>query len=212
MLELAILGLLDENDLHGYELRKRLGDLLGLRLAISFGSLYPALGRLEKAGLVKAVSNRPAPTAPRIPMSGSLAGELAAFGAQRRAAGVAGRVGRGARGKKVYGITGAGRQRLVELLADPDVSDDKAFPLRVAFCRNLPPAGRVALFERRRAELAQRADVQPADPAGRRVNTYLRSLRERDRAALGADIAWLDRLIADEKAAPADDPAPHSTT
>ena len=29
MLELAVLGLLEENDLHGYELRKRLGDLLG---------------------------------------------------------------------------------------------------------------------------------------------------------------------------------------
>ena len=54
MLDLAVLGLLEENDLHGYELRKRLGDLLGLRLAISFGSLYPALGRLEKAGLVEA--------------------------------------------------------------------------------------------------------------------------------------------------------------
>jgi DNA-binding PadR family transcriptional regulator len=212
MLELAILGLLDENDLHGYELRKRLGDVLGLRLAISFGSLYPALGRLEKGGLVKVVSSRPAPTAPRIPMSGSLVGELAAFGAQRRAAGVTGMAGRGARGKKVYGITDAGRHRLVKLLADPDVSDDKAFPLRVAFCRKLPPAGRIALFERRRAELAQRAAVQPADPAGRRGNTYLRSLLERDRAALAADIAWLDRLIADEKAAPADDPATHSTT
>src|SRR5918994_6143560 len=182
MLDLAVLGLLEENDLHGYELRKRLGDLLGLRLAISFGTLYPALGRLEKAGLVKAVSNKPVPTAPRIPMSGSLAGELAAFGAQHRAGG-AGRGARGARGKKVYGITDAGRQRLHELLADPDVSDDKAFPLRVAFCRNLAPAQRVALFERRRAELDRRA-AELAGPSDRRVNTYLRSLRERDRAAL----------------------------
>ena len=86
MLELAVLGLLEDNDLHGYELRKRLGDLLGLRLAISFGSLYPALGRLEKAGLVKAVSSRPASARPSAPMSGSLVGELAAFRAQRRAA------------------------------------------------------------------------------------------------------------------------------
>src|SRR5512132_1295813 len=99
MLDLAVLGLLDEHDLHGYELRKRLGDLLGLRLAISFGSLYPALGRLEKAGLVKAVSSRPATPAPRAPMSGSLAGELAAFRAQRRAAAGG---SRGGRGKKVY--------------------------------------------------------------------------------------------------------------
>ena len=105
MLELAVLGLLEENDLHGYELRKRLGDLLGLRLAISFGSLYPALGRLEKAGLVKAVSSRPVASRPSPPMSGSLVGELAAFRSQRRAATGS---GRGARGKKVYGITDAG--------------------------------------------------------------------------------------------------------
>ncbi|HKY67816.1 MAG TPA: helix-turn-helix transcriptional regulator [Acidimicrobiales bacterium] len=203
MLELAVLGLLDEHDLHGYELRKRLNDLLGLRLAISFGSLYPALGRLEKAGLVKAVSNRPAPAGPAAPMSGSLAGELAAFRAQRRA--TAGS-GRGARGKKVYGITDAGRQRLVELLADPDVSDDRTFPVRVAFCHRLPPASRLDLFERRRAELLTRVDQarQPrrADGDGR-VNTYLRSLLERDTAALQADLAWLDGLIADERAAEA---------
>ncbi len=197
MLDLAILGLLDENDLHGYELRKRLGDLVGLRLAISFGSLYPALTRLEKHGLVKAVSATPVEAPPRSPMSGSLAGELAAFGAQRRAAtGIA----RGTRGKKVYGITDAGRQRLVELLSDPDVSDDRAFPLRVAFCRNLTPADRLALFERRRAELAQRVEQRSRAQSDGRVNAYLRSLRERDHAALAADVAWLDTLIASERA------------
>jgi DNA-binding PadR family transcriptional regulator len=199
MLELAVLGLLEENDLHGYELRKRLGDLLGLRLAISFGSLYPALGRLEKAGLVKAVSNRATPPKSSAPMSGSLAGELAAFRAQRRGASGG---SRGTRGKKVYGITDAGRQRLVEMLSDPDVSDDRSFPVRVAFCHNLPPAGRLDLFERRRAELLTRADQgRRTDSGDGRVNTYLRSLLERDTAALEADLAWLDRLIADERAA-----------
>jgi DNA-binding PadR family transcriptional regulator len=204
MLELAVLGLLDENDLHGYELRKRLGDLLGLRLAISFGSLYPALGRLEKAGLVKAVSHRPAPSGPSAPMSGSLAGELAAFRAQRRAASGS---GRGTRGKKVYGITDAGRQRLVEMLSDPDVSDDRTYPVRVAFCHLLPPADRLDLFERRRAELLTRVEEartpRRAEGGDGRVNTYLRSLLERDTAALEADLAWLDRLIADERAAEA---------
>jgi DNA-binding PadR family transcriptional regulator len=205
MLELAILGLLDENDLHGYELRKRLGDLVGLRLAISFGSLYPALSRLEKHGLVRAVSARPATGPPRSPMSGSLAGELAAFAAQRRA--VAGGA-RGARGKKVYGITEAGRQRLVELLSDPDVSDDRAFTLRVAFCRHLPPAARLALFERRRAELAGRVEPRGRAQADGRVNAYLRSLRERDQAALAADIAWLETLIAAERTALAETESP----
>ena len=199
MLELAVLGLLDENDLHGYELRKRLGDLLGLRLAISFGSLYPALGRLEKAGLVKVVTHRATPPVAAAPMSGSLVGEMAAFRAQRRA--TTGE-SRGTRGKKVYGITDAGRQRLVEMLADPDVSDDRSFPVRVAFCHNLPPARRLDLFERRRAELLTRIDqTRRTDGGDGRVNTYLRSLLERDTAALEADLAWLDRLIADERAA-----------
>ena len=47
MLELAILGLLKEQELHGYELKKRLSDTLGFASGVSFGSLYPALGRLE---------------------------------------------------------------------------------------------------------------------------------------------------------------------
>jgi DNA-binding PadR family transcriptional regulator len=42
MLELAILGLLKEQPLHGYELKKRLGETLGFRWGVSYGSLYPA--------------------------------------------------------------------------------------------------------------------------------------------------------------------------
>jgi anti-sigma regulatory factor (Ser/Thr protein kinase) len=49
MLELPILGLLQEEPLHGYELKKRLDETLGL-WGVSFGSLYPALARLEAAG------------------------------------------------------------------------------------------------------------------------------------------------------------------
>ncbi len=49
MLELAILGLLKEQPLHGYELKKRLGETLGFLWGVSFGSLYPALRRLERS-------------------------------------------------------------------------------------------------------------------------------------------------------------------
>ena len=51
MIDLAILGLLTEQELHGYELKKRLGELLSSRASISFGSLYPALARLEAQGV-----------------------------------------------------------------------------------------------------------------------------------------------------------------
>ena len=52
MLELAILGLLLESPMHGYELRKRLTGLLGAFRAFSYGSLYPALRRMQADGVI----------------------------------------------------------------------------------------------------------------------------------------------------------------
>jgi len=101
MIELAILGLLKEQDLHGYELKKRLRELLGPLSSVSFGSLYPALARLERAGAVKAVEAASTPGRVPMPMTGSLTGEAAAFRAARF-------VARGRRGKKVYGLTEVG--------------------------------------------------------------------------------------------------------
>lgn len=190
MIDLAILGLLTEQELHGYELKKRLGELLSSRASISFGSLYPALARLEAQGNVKAVEQRT--VVPSAPMTGSLAGELAAFKARVRESGI---TKDGGRGKKVFGITNAGRKRLVELLADPDVSDDRAFTLRVAFARHLESGARLELFERRRTELLGRRDDLRRRTAARRSDRYLGALQERDADHLANDLAWLDRLI-----------------
>ncbi|MFD3510716.1 PadR family transcriptional regulator [Nocardia sp. NPDC058666] len=52
MLELAILGLLLDAPMHGYELRKRLTGLLGAFRAFSYGSLYPTLRRMQSDGLI----------------------------------------------------------------------------------------------------------------------------------------------------------------
>ncbi len=52
VIELAILGFLAEQPLHGYELRTRIAQLAGHARPISDGSLYPAITRLEKAGLL----------------------------------------------------------------------------------------------------------------------------------------------------------------
>ncbi|MEP6813955.1 MAG: PadR family transcriptional regulator [Marmoricola sp.] len=51
-LEMAVLGLLHESPLHGYELRKRLNLLLGWSRLLSYGSLYPALKKMLRAGWV----------------------------------------------------------------------------------------------------------------------------------------------------------------
>jgi len=55
MLELAILGLLKERSMHGYQLSKRLTDALGGFWRVSYGSLYPTLKRLEREGAVEQI-------------------------------------------------------------------------------------------------------------------------------------------------------------
>lgn len=198
MLDLAILGLLTEQELHGYELRKRVAELLGsARGALSFGSLYPALARLEKAGYVKAVEANTRSRPATVPSSGSLKGELAAFRTRHPIP------KRGGRARKVYGITEAGERRLHALLSEPGPVDDRTFAVKVAFCRHLVPTERLELFERRRADLADRLAEHRRADAGRRdgrLDRYLRALREHDTASAVSDLAWVDELIAAERA------------
>jgi DNA-binding PadR family transcriptional regulator len=185
--ELAILGLLMEQPLHGYELKKRLTGLLGSRASLSFGSLYPALGRLERGGLVTTVEPDAGGTS--VPMTGSLGGEVAAYRARMTLP------TRARRNRKVYEITPSGEARMLELLRVP-APDDRDFLVQVAFCRFLTTEERVTLFRHRREELARRL---PSRVDGGR-DRYLRSVRERDSQAITNDIAWLDRLITDELA------------
>ena len=58
MLELAILGLLKERAMHGYQLKKRLSDTLGSFWQVSYGSLYPALRRLQREAAVEMIFPR----------------------------------------------------------------------------------------------------------------------------------------------------------
>ncbi|MFF8267791.1 PadR family transcriptional regulator [Streptomyces sp. NPDC016562] len=62
MLELSILGFLYETPLHGYELRKRITALTGHVRPVGESTLYPAIKRLEKAGLLVR-ETRPGPAA-----------------------------------------------------------------------------------------------------------------------------------------------------
>jgi DNA-binding PadR family transcriptional regulator len=68
VLDLAILGLLREQPRHGYELRRQLSDL-GF-WSVSFGSLYPALRRLEKQSLIVTKDQSGRRKSYRITMSG----------------------------------------------------------------------------------------------------------------------------------------------
>lgn len=69
MFDLAILGLLRKQPRHGYELKARLLELGFAR--VSFGSLYPALRRLEKRGFIEALRQSGRRKAYRLTESGT---------------------------------------------------------------------------------------------------------------------------------------------
>ncbi|OWY61497.1 hypothetical protein B7486_63470, partial [cyanobacterium TDX16] len=93
-------------------------------------------------------------------------------------------------------------------------ADERTFALRVAFCRHLAPAERLALFERRKAELnARLAELQRAGAdSTRRHDGYLRSLRAHDAAALRHDVAWVDELLEQERHGGLDELEPTEAT
>lgn len=197
MLDLAILGLLDSRPLHGYEIRRQLREGLGLLANVSYGSLYPALARLEAAGALEAVDEEAAPHAGRrvrTPPTGSLSGEWAVLRARARGN------ARGRRSRRVYRITDRGRELFAELLAGAGPADDeRSFGLRLAFARHLAPQARLALLERRRAQLVQRLGEIGAPSGTGELDPYARSVVEHAVEGIERDVLWLDRLIAAER-------------
>jgi DNA-binding PadR family transcriptional regulator len=173
LLELAILGLLKEQELHGYELKKRLADTVGPGHGVSFGSLYPALGRLEKAGAVAVVVR---------PVHGGAARGKKVYSITDR-------------GERVF-------EELLAADAGPS-EDERDFNLRLAFARHLSPEARIGMLERRRAYLMGRlARTRGSIRHGwGRFDAYTRSLMEHGNETTESDISWLDRLIARERQA-----------
>ncbi|HLH99629.1 MAG TPA: PadR family transcriptional regulator [Acidimicrobiales bacterium] len=170
MLDLAILGLLKEQDLHGYELKKRLSDTLGLASGVSFGSLYPALARLERAGAVAT----------------SEVAE-AALGTRRRKVYVITE-----RGHALF-------DELLATDA-ASIEDSRLFHLRLAFARYLPAEARLGMLEWRRAQLLERLRQSGGGGrVGRLADRYVRSLIEHQREATEHDLSWIERLIAAER-------------
>lgn len=200
MLELAVLGLLKEQPLHGYELKKRLGETLGFLWGVSYGSLYPALRRLERGGAIEIVEPAPPATAP-IPATGSITGDLASA----RLRSVADRITSGGRRtRKAYRITERGDAILLELLLAEDgrADDERTFGLKLAFCRHLPRDARLQLLERRRLLLLERLDRarRPSrTPGGATDDRYTRSLREHRTRSTQRDLEWIEELIVLER-------------
>jgi DNA-binding PadR family transcriptional regulator len=194
MLELAILGLLKESPLHGYELKKRLNDTLGHVWGVSYGSLYPALARLERTGAIEVVDPpASAPAGVPMPATGSIAGEAAAARLRRP-------LRRSGRTRKAYRLAAAGQALFADLLRAESASgtdENRAFALKLAFCRHLDPPARLEILQHRRTQLAtQLVRHQQAKASDR----YTRALIEHETITAERDLEWVDSLIAAERA------------
>jgi DNA-binding PadR family transcriptional regulator len=192
VLDIAILGLLMDRDHHGYEIRSRLRDRLGVWANVSFGSIYPALARLERHGFVEAVM----PVSPRVTSlsTGSLSGERASLRSLRATTGL------GRRGRKAYRITDRGRQEFVTLLGDPATLDDaKNFSLRMALAKYLTPNHRVSLLERRRTDLVNRLAEVRAGSHNEELDDYARGVMEHAAQGVELDLSWIDDLLTTER-------------
>lgn len=183
LLDLSLLGLLADQPLHGYELSKRLSE--PGRASVSYGALYPALGRLDRRGFI---SSAAASAATPAPMTGSLGAEVARMRTGSISANPLSK-----RKRKVYTITDAGTRELHRLLIEPS-DDDRVFAAQFACASRLGDAERLTLLHRRRHLVSTR--LHGAD--AHRLDRYRRALIERDRLSDEAELAWLDALIAAE--------------
>ena len=178
MLELAILGLLQEAPMHGYELRKELATKLGtIRAAISYGTLYPTLKRLQTAGWISEAGS--AETATIVPPLTSR------------------------RGRVVYKITAEGKERFADLLAQagPETYDDAGFGVHFAFFSRTDRATRLRILEGRRRRIEERREglrdvlARAAD----RLDAYTLELQRHGLDACEREVRWLEELITNER-------------
>ncbi len=191
-LELPVLGLLKEREMHGYELRKQLGAMLGPFWQVSWGSLYPTLRRLAKAGAVEKVETE-APRRARSTRMTSGRSRVRSTSSQPMSSG---------RRKNVFRITPLGEQMFTAMLEETAAAvDADHFTLKLAFFRYLQPETRLALLERRRAYLIDKlAEFKNNLRDYReRIDTYTLSMHNHGMAATESDIAWIDELITNER-------------
>jgi DNA-binding PadR family transcriptional regulator len=183
LLEFAVLGLLHESPMHGYELRKRLNTALGAFRALSYGSLYPCLRDLLGKGWIFEASGG----GPDV-LSGS-----------RRA-------------RIVYELTADGKERFQDMAesAGPTSWDDEEFDVHFAFFARTKSEVRLRILEGRRSRLEERlANIRTASARNReRMDLYTAALQRHGEESAEREVRWLEELITAERRGIA---VPHTT-
>jgi len=179
VLELAVLGVLHETPMHGYEIRKQLNTRLGAFRALSYGTLYPALRALLGKGWVREVGGAREGTDGAGPLS------------SRRA-------------RIVYEITASGKDHFQALVAEsgPTSWEDETFDVRLAFFARTDAADRLRILEGRRMRLHERRESarEAMQRSRERRDAYTQALQQHGLDAVEREVRWLEELIDSERA------------
>jgi DNA-binding PadR family transcriptional regulator len=172
ILELAVLGLLHEAPMHGYELRKQLKVQLGAFRALGFGTLYPCLRELVARGWIAEDDSAATATA-----------------ASRRS-------------KISYKLTAEGKEHFQELMTSSDSTawEDDNFGVHFAFFGRTNANVRIRILEGRRSRLEERMEAVRAslNRTKERLDSYTLELQRHGLESTEREVRWLNELIRTE--------------
>ena len=170
-LEFALLGLLSQSPLHGYELRKRMISIYGPFRALSFSVLYPQLRRMVESGLIEET--------------------LSDLGGLSRRSRIVYAITK----------KGSTRFASLAESTGPESWDDESFEVRFAFFGPTPQRNRLQILEGRHRRLAEKAEILRSEleklPAG--IDKYLVEWRRHSLESAEREIAWLVEMINTER-------------
>ncbi|QYJ03309.1 PadR family transcriptional regulator [Nocardioides panacisoli] len=170
-IELAVLGLLHEGPMHGYELRKRLNLMLGWGRLLSYGSLYPALKKMLRAGLIEEAPHHSAPANRRQRIVYQVTDQ----------------------GTDEF-------QRLMSEVG-PTAWEDGNFDIRFRFFSSTDMGVRLRVLEGRRSRLQERLDrvQRELSMTQKEVDRYAAELQRHGVESVEREVKWLSELIQAER-------------
>ncbi len=170
-LEFALLGLLTQSPLHGYELRKRMIVIYGPFRALSFSVLYPQLRRMLESGLIEESLTE------------------------------SGRLSRRARIVYNITAAGKVRFNNLTEETGPDSWEDDSFEVRFAFFGPTPQRNRLQILEGRHRRLAEKAAIlrSELEKFPEDSDRYLVEWRRHSLESAEREIVWIVEMINTER-------------
>lgn len=169
MLELATLGLLQNEPLHGYRLKQQLERFMSGCISVNYGAIYPMLKRLEQQGEITTLTT-----------------EAGGSGPSRKIYCIT------AAGKIKF------QQKMLEYPHESWVNARSRFMIKFFFFSHLQSAQRLKLIEHRLMVCRLRLEAKESE-ATTSTDSYQIALRQRSIAVLTGEINWLVQQLAQEQ-------------